>query len=69
MRLFQKKIIIILSTLTREGCSIIEGTAESLERLGMDYVDVIFAHRCDITVPIVRHVIKWDIHMHPSVFG
>ncbi|KAF8515775.1 Aldo keto reductase [Hysterangium stoloniferum] len=31
---------------------IIEGTQESLERLGMDYVDVIFAHRCDITVPM-----------------
>jgi len=31
---------------------IIEGTAESLQRLGMDYIDVIFAHRCDITVPM-----------------
>ncbi|KAF8588370.1 Aldo/keto reductase [Ramaria rubella] len=31
---------------------IIEGTQESLQRLGMDYVDVIFAHRCDITVPM-----------------
>ncbi|KAG6813710.1 hypothetical protein H0H92_008118 [Tricholoma furcatifolium] len=29
---------------------IIEGTKESLERLGMDYVDVIFAHRPDDTV-------------------
>ncbi|KAF8488692.1 NADP-dependent oxidoreductase domain-containing protein [Gautieria morchelliformis] len=43
---------------------IVEGATESLERLGMDYVDVIFAHRCDITVPmeeIVRafnHVIE-----------
>ena len=27
--------------------SIIEGTKESLVRLGMDYVDVIFAHRHD----------------------
>jgi len=31
---------------------IIEGTKESLERLGMDYVDVIYAHRADITVPM-----------------
>lgn len=43
---------------------IIEGTTESLERLGLDYVDVIFAHRYDITVPmdeVVRafnHVIQ-----------
>lgn len=29
--------------------SIIEGTKESLERLQMDYVDVIFAHRPDPT--------------------
>ena len=27
--------------------SIIEGTQASLERLGLDYVDVIFAHRPD----------------------
>ncbi|TCD71136.1 hypothetical protein EIP91_012084 [Steccherinum ochraceum] len=31
---------------------IIEGTQESLQRLQMDYVDVIFAHRCDPTVPM-----------------
>ncbi|KZS93331.1 Aldo/keto reductase [Sistotremastrum niveocremeum HHB9708] len=31
---------------------IIEGTYESLERLGLDYVDVIFAHRPDKTVPM-----------------
>ncbi|KAJ7708206.1 voltage-gated potassium channel beta-2 subunit [Mycena rosella] len=31
---------------------IIEGTQECLERLQMTYVDVIFAHRCDITVPM-----------------
>jgi aryl-alcohol dehydrogenase-like predicted oxidoreductase len=29
--------------------SIIEGTRESLERMGMEYVDVIFAHRYDVT--------------------
>jgi aryl-alcohol dehydrogenase-like predicted oxidoreductase len=27
--------------------SIIEGTQESLARLGLDYVDIIFAHRPD----------------------
>ncbi|PPQ96145.1 hypothetical protein CVT26_004779 [Gymnopilus dilepis] len=31
---------------------IIEGTQESLARLGLDYVDVIFAHRHDHTVPM-----------------
>jgi len=31
---------------------IIEGTRGSLERLQLDYVDVIFAHRCDTTVPM-----------------
>lgn len=31
---------------------IIEGTRESLERLGLDYVDVLFAHRPDHTVPM-----------------
>ncbi|EDR04455.1 uncharacterized protein LACBIDRAFT_252630 [Laccaria bicolor S238N-H82] len=31
---------------------IVEGTKESLERLGLDYVDVIFAHRPDHTVPM-----------------
>ena len=29
--------------------SIIEGTKESLQRLGLEYVDVIFAHRSDHT--------------------
>jgi len=31
-----------------QNISIIEGTRESLERLQLDYVDVIFAHRADI---------------------
>ncbi|KAI0787553.1 Aldo/keto reductase [Fomes fomentarius] len=31
---------------------IIEGTRESLARLGLEYVDVIFAHRADHTVPM-----------------
>ncbi|KAJ3576085.1 hypothetical protein NP233_g649 [Leucocoprinus birnbaumii] len=31
---------------------IIEGTKASLERLGLDYVDVLFAHRPDNTVPM-----------------
>lgn len=32
--------------------SIIEGTKESLERLQLDYVDILFAHRPDPTVPM-----------------
>ncbi|KAG6864251.1 hypothetical protein C0991_011071 [Blastosporella zonata] len=35
---------------------IIEGTKESLERLGLDYVDVLFAHRADSTVPMEETV-------------
>ncbi|KAH8111861.1 voltage-gated potassium channel beta-2 subunit [Phellopilus nigrolimitatus] len=35
---------------------IIEGTQESLDRLRMDYVDVIFAHRPDKTAPIEETV-------------
>ncbi|TDL20912.1 voltage-gated potassium channel beta-2 subunit [Rickenella mellea] len=35
---------------------IIEGTKEALERLQMDYVDIIFAHRPDNTVPIEETV-------------
>ncbi|KAI0649001.1 Aldo/keto reductase [Trametes meyenii] len=31
---------------------VIEGTKESLQRLQLDYVDVIFAHRSDHTVPM-----------------
>jgi len=31
---------------------IIEGTQESLERLGLSYVDIIFAHRPDASVPM-----------------
>lgn len=36
--------------------SIIEGTKESLERLQLDYVDVIFAHRHDNTGMLFRDV-------------
>ncbi|OSX67193.1 hypothetical protein POSPLADRAFT_1072224 [Postia placenta MAD-698-R-SB12] len=35
---------------------IIEGTKASLERLGLDYVDVLFAHRPDISVPMEETV-------------
>lgn len=35
---------------------IIEGTQASLKRLGLDYVDVIFAHRPDPTTPIEETV-------------
>ncbi|EJU04073.1 voltage-gated potassium channel beta-2 subunit [Dacryopinax primogenitus] len=31
---------------------LIEGLTESLERLRMDYVDIVFAHRPDVTVPM-----------------
>ncbi|KAI0707250.1 Aldo/keto reductase [Earliella scabrosa] len=31
---------------------VVEGTRESLQRLGLEYVDVIFAHRSDHTVPM-----------------
>ncbi|EGN93531.1 hypothetical protein SERLA73DRAFT_189225 [Serpula lacrymans var. lacrymans S7.3] len=31
---------------------IIEGTQESLERMGLDYVDVLFAHRPDYSTPM-----------------
>ena len=34
---------------TIRSSSIIEGAKASLERLGLDYVDVIFAHRPDPT--------------------
>ncbi|GJE89546.1 aldo/keto reductase [Phanerochaete sordida] len=42
---------------------IIEGTKASLERLGLDYVDVIFAHRPDSTVPMeeVVRAFNWVI--------
>ncbi|PSR81995.1 hypothetical protein PHLCEN_2v6170 [Hermanssonia centrifuga] len=43
--------------------SIIEGTKEALERLQMDYVDVIFAHRPDPTIPMeeVVRAFNWVI--------
>ncbi|KAG2153619.1 NADP-dependent oxidoreductase domain-containing protein [Suillus bovinus] len=42
---------------------IIEGTKDSLERLGLDYVDVIFAHRPDVSVPMeeVVRAFNWVI--------
>ncbi|TFK42213.1 NADP-dependent oxidoreductase domain-containing protein [Crucibulum laeve] len=42
---------------------IIEGTRESLQRLGLDYVDVIFAHRCDVSVPMeeIVRAFNWVI--------
>lgn len=52
------------SELIPESDSIIQGTRESLERMGLDYVDVIFAHRYDYTstsvtvkIGLVSHVI------------
>ncbi|EIM92424.1 voltage-gated potassium channel beta-2 subunit [Stereum hirsutum FP-91666 SS1] len=42
---------------------IIEGTREALERLRLDYVDVIFAHRHDFTVPMeeIVRAFSWVI--------
>jgi len=37
------------SLLSRTSGSIIEGVKESLERMQLDYFDVVFAHRCDIS--------------------
>ncbi|EJU04091.1 voltage-gated potassium channel subunit beta-1 channel subunit beta-1 [Dacryopinax primogenitus] len=39
---------------------LIEGLNESLERLQMDYVDVVFAHRPDVTVPMEEIVRAFD---------
>ncbi|KAK0462308.1 NADP-dependent oxidoreductase domain-containing protein [Desarmillaria tabescens] len=41
-----------LRTGPNDGGFIIEGTQEALARLQMNYVDVIFAHRCDVNVPM-----------------
>jgi len=35
---------------------LVEGLNESLERLGMDYVDIVFAHRPDVTTPMEETV-------------
>lgn len=43
--------------------SIIEGTKESLERLGLAYVDVIFAHRPDASGKVCV-VMKGDKRCH-----
>lgn len=42
---------------------IIEGLKGSLKRLGLDYVDVVFAHRCDHTVPMdeIVRAFNWVI--------
>ena len=39
--------ILTISTEQAKLFSIVEGTQESLARLGLDYVDIIFAHRHD----------------------
>lgn len=44
--------------------SIIEGTKASLQRLGLEYVDVIFAHRPDITGAFRHTVIGARLHKH-----
>jgi hypothetical protein len=48
---------------------IIEGAHASLERLGLDYVDIIFAHRPDITTPMeeVVRAFNWLIDSEHKV--
>lgn len=48
---------------------IIEGAQHSLERLGLDYVDVIFAHRPDVTVPMeeVVRAFNWLIDSESAI--
>ncbi|KAF7320584.1 Aldo-ket-red domain-containing protein [Mycena chlorophos] len=49
---------------------IIEGTKDCLERLQMDYVDVIFAHRYDRTVPMeeIVRAFNWVIEKGQSLY-
>jgi aryl-alcohol dehydrogenase-like predicted oxidoreductase len=48
---------------------IIEGTKASLKRLGLDYVDIIYAHRPDVNTPMeetvraFNHVIEQGLGM------
>ncbi|PIL31309.1 transporter [Ganoderma sinense ZZ0214-1] len=46
------------------GYSIIEGTKKCLERLQLDYVDVIFAHRPDHSVPMEEIVRAFNFVIH-----
>lgn len=48
----------VLESTDDRAPSIIEGTKESLQRLQLDYVDIIFAHRPDPTGKCRR------IHIH-----
>lgn len=43
--------------------SIIEGTQASLERLGLDYVDVLFAHRPDPSSQCVVVLVGASTHV------
>jgi voltage-dependent potassium channel beta subunit len=49
---------------------IIEGTQHSLERLQLDYVDVIFAHRPDITTPMeeIVRAFNWLIDNNKAYY-
>ncbi|RSH88424.1 uncharacterized protein EHS24_000969 [Apiotrichum porosum] len=49
---------------------IIEGAHASLERLGLDYVDIIFAHRPDITTPMeeVVRAFNWLIDNNKAFY-
>lgn len=43
------------------SCSIIEGARASLDRLGLEYVDVLFAHRPDAT-GMCAHILCTNKH-------
>jgi len=49
---------------------LIEGCLESLKRLGMDYVDIIFAHRPDENVPMLETVqaFNWIINQGKAFY-
>ncbi len=54
--------LLLVQDKTDEGTSIIEGTKESLERMGLEYVDVVFAHRCDNTSMYLNLVLSVSIN-------
>ncbi|KAI5292664.1 hypothetical protein KEM52_006162 [Ascosphaera acerosa] len=68
------------NTVNNHGVSrkhVIEGTKASLERLGLDYVDIIYAHRPDRYTPMeetvraFNHVIEkgWAMYWGTSMWG
>ena len=51
------EIVPMANWITADLDSIVEGTKKCLERLQMDYVDVIFAHRPDHSGQFVLHYV------------